>query len=157
MNNKIILVLLYLVYFCLTQSTLSLKFPKIHYVNQNSEKKVIEVISSIPNNIMTLNINHIKNKNSQQCTPKNDDEKIFYCFISSIGEYNFNYIYNGKTGIYAKSIFVVSSYKDLFTITPSRNSNCYFHKESISYTVQVNQRYLKSIDLNNIQIFAYSP
>ncbi len=77
MNNTIILVLLYLIYFCLTQNTLNLKFPKIHYVNPNSVKKVIEVFSSISKAYITLNITHIESNENKQCTPKTNDNNIF--------------------------------------------------------------------------------
>ena len=157
MKNKILFVLLYLVCICLTQDKLILKFTKRHYVNPDSVKKVIEVTSSISNKLLTLKIENKANDDIKQCTPKNNDDFVFYCFISSIGQYNFKYIYDNIPSTYGESIFVVSSYTNLFTITPSRHSNCYFHKEIFSYTVQVNEPYLKSIDLNNIQIFAYSP
>ena len=157
MKNKILFVLLYLVYISLTQNTLNLNFPKMHYVNPDSVKKVIEVTSSISKADLTLNIENNVNNDIKKCTPKNDDDFVFYCFISSIGEYKFNYIYNSKSYIYDKSIFVVSSYEKLFKITPSRNSNCFYHKEIFSYTVELTNEYSDSIDLNNIQVFAYSP
>ncbi len=157
MKIKILFVLLYLVCICLSQNTLLLKFTKRHYVNPDSVKKVIEVTSSISNQLLTLYIENVAKNDIKQCTPKNNDASVFYCFISSIGKYNFIYLHNSQNNTYAQSIFVVSSYIDLFTITASRDSNCYIHEESISYTVKVKTPYLNSIDLNNIQIFAYSP
>ena len=77
MKNKILFVLLYLVYISLTQNTLNLNFPKMHYVNPDSVKKVIEVTSSISKADLTLNIENNVNNDIKKCTPKNDDDFVF--------------------------------------------------------------------------------
>ena len=157
MKNKILFVLFYLVCICLTEDKLILKFTKRHYVNPDSVKKIIEVTSSISNKLVTLNIENKANNQIKPCTPKNNDDFVFYCFISSIGEYKFSYTYLGNTYQYSQSIFVYSSYNALFDIIPSRNANCFYHKEIFSYIVKVKNKYKHSINLNNIQIFAYNP
>ena len=107
------------------------------------------------NNEFTLKINNIAKKEITECSPKEKNLTIFYCFISSYGEYKFD-CDNGKYNC-DQSIFVYSSYEELFKITPLRDTDCLFHKESFSYTVEINEENPNSIDLNNIQIFAYSP
>ncbi len=159
MQNKILLIFLFLISICIAQEEeeIIFKFPKTHYVKSNTAKKVIEVNSSISNDNLTLYINNTAKNEMTKCTPKKDDLNIFYCFISSYGEYKFNYTFNNINYQYDQSLFVVSSYEKLFKITPSRNSNCFYHKEIFSYTVELTNEYSDSIDLNNIQVFAYSP
>ena len=154
MKKKFLLVFLYLFCVCFTENEI-LSFRKRHYVKSDTNKKVIEVSSSIPNNEFTLKINNIAKKEITECSPKEKDLTIFYCFISSYGEYKFD-CDNGKYNC-DQSIFVYSSYEELFKITPLRETDCLFHKESFSYTVEINEENPNSIDLNNIQIFAYSP
>ena len=159
MQNKILLIFLFLISIGIAQEEeeIIFKFPKTHYVKSNTAKKVIEVNSSISNDNLTLYINNTAKNEMTKCTPKKDDLNIFYCFISSYGEYKFNYTFNNKNYQYDQSLFVVSSYEKLFKITPSRISNCFYHKEIFSYTVELTNEYSDSIDLNNIQVFAYSP
>ena len=56
MQNKILLIFLFLISICIAQEEeeIIFKFPKTHYVKSNTAKKVIEVNSSISNDNLTL-------------------------------------------------------------------------------------------------------
>ena len=174
MKNTILITFLFLLSICIGQEEVFFKFPKRHYVKSNTAKQVIEVNSSIPNNNLTLYINNLAKNEKTKCSSKKDDLNIFYCFISSYGEYKFSYTFNETNYVYNENLFVYSSYEklfkissknskcyfhneELFKITPLRETDCLFHKENFSYTVEINQKNPNSIDLDNIQIFAYSP
>ena len=134
-------------------------FPHMIYVKSNSKGRVVIINSTGNNTEVELYMNSTYKENFTQCGSDKNDTSIFYCVITKNGTYEFKYkfIDDDEEFYIPHKIYVEPELENYFNITPFKDSQCYYHNETIKYKVELTEQYKDIIDLNKIQVYVYHP
>ena len=142
---------------------LQFNFPRTIYVKKDSIKKVITISSpSIEEDdyrdikVYIRTFDNEEKENYTQCVNATNNAAVFHCIITRNGTYDFRYKVNDEEYQYLnEKIYVYKSIDEIFTYTSTRNTNCYFHNESFTFTLNK----VNGVNLNyeDFQVYAYHP
>ena len=123
------------------ETTINFIFPRTIYIKKDLKRKVIKISSSEIKKEDSRDIKlYISNLNSTdtnekyiQCGNINDSSN-FYCILTINGTYDFKYKVNDEKFInLEEKIYVFNSINEIFYYSSSRDTDCYYNKESFSY------------------------